>query len=533
MKRNKLLILLLVFSLILSFLLIVFENIGIKENVVVYSSLWTDDIGLFKEGRTEKDALLEEICFNGIPLLYDETDHCFYYSLSNDENAYDPLVSWNSNQIRVIFEKKEISQDLISSNGEIEFIAYDSSRYCIYRIKCTNLPLINIEKFYDDLNFSYDNSVITIIDNQKNTIETYDAKVRIRGGSTSELPKPGLRIKFDKILKGDNNRKEKHYDLLGLESDNEFVLYTSNVEKDLIRNVFSTNLWYETCADDNAFAMKFGMSYRYCEVFVNHHYWGLCALGNAIDASRDYVDLDPDSEKYLIENIYKMNFFGERELLDYEKYPKDFLFSIKTNIDSPEAWKPLIDYLQLLLYSDDIERFYESIDLNNAIDIYLFYNLTQAWDNVWYEDGVKFRNTFLVSKVAEDGTVRMIYLPWDLDRTWGHCREDGLVYPMDYTVNYDMIAIAIENLIELKDERINELILNKYLKLRNGKWSDEQILKMLDQYEEQVYFSGAFERDKLRWPQNDHGDYRDLSEFKEYVLKRLSYFDDYISRKFS
>ena len=502
-----------------------------------FSSLNTDKLEDIIRNRKENDIEFEEICFNGIPLIYDKEDHCFYYSLEEGNNeAFDPVVSCDTNGLKIAVENKKISKELIANNESIEIVLYDNNRYSINRLVCTTLPLINIEKFYEDPDYEFDRCSFSVLDNRngKYSYDVYKGEVRIRGGTmTSELPKPGLRIKLDKVLKGDNNVNEKYYDILGLERDNEFVLYTCNIEKDHIRNVFTTNLWYDTCAEENDLGVKLGMSYRYCEVFMNNHYWGLCAIGNPISEKRNYVDLDKNSDKYPLENIYKLNYFGDREKMDYEKYGNDYLFFIKTNEDNPDAWKPFIDYMKLLLYSSDKLELYKSINLDNALDIYLFYNMTQAWDNAWFEDNLKFRNTYLVSKVQDDGSIKMYYIPWDLDRCWGHEREDGLDYLMDYTKNYPMVMNPVENLLEMDDPEIKELLYFKYHKLRDDKWSDSAILDMLDKYEDQAYKSGAFFRDSARWPENYHADNTNLDEFKEYVINRIHYFDQYIEDIFS
>ncbi len=511
----------------------IFENKKIRVNTETYTSLMNDDLDRIVGSRRKTDELLTEIYFNDIPLVYDRYAKCFYYSLPEDgQDAYDPVISWESNDIHIALESKLITDELIYRNESIRILIYDRYRYSICDLKCTTLPLIEIGIPFIEPGYVYTDSVISFLDNRERTYETYDGKIRIRGGITADLDKPGLRIELDSILKGDNNTDQKYYEIFGLERDNEFVLYTANVEKDHIRNVFTTNLWYDTCADDNSFGIKAGMSYRYCEVFINDEYWGLCALGNPISEKRGYVDTKKSSDKYPLENIYKLNFFGDRELIDYEKYKNDFFFAIKTNEDKEEAWQPFIDYIHILLNSDDKEELYSCVDLDNALDIYLYYDLVQAWDNAWFEDNLKFRNTYLVSKVTDDGSIRMIYIPWDMDRSWGHCREDGLEYPMDYTVNYPMVITPVENLLDMGDEEIEKLLYEKYVQLRSDKWSDENIFAMLDEYEKEAYGSGAFFRDAERWPQNYHTDNKDLSEFKEYVKLRLDYFDDYMNQTF-
>ncbi|MCR4658084.1 MAG: hypothetical protein K5770_17940, partial [Lachnospiraceae bacterium] len=61
-----------------------------------------------------------------------------------------------------------------------------------------------------------------------------------------------------------------------------------------------------------------------------------------------------------------------------------------------------------------------------------------------------------------------------------------------------------------------------------GPWSDDRILGMLDEYEAQIFDSGAFLRDMERWPDGNYEDPRyKLSVFKDYVLRRLEYCDGF------
>lgn len=532
MKKKTLYIITAIISVFLVFFLFVMEGNKISGYSGHYSEMMSDDLDEIIAERKYSDGLYAEICFDEIPLILDKSEDRLFYCIEDDDFERDPVVSCRSDSISILFEDKKMDDGMMADNETVRVLLYDKERYKEYRLVCTNVPVIDIRMFNDDLSGNYKDATVCILDNKSSySYGEYDGKVRIRGGSSSEYPKPGLRIELDKILKGDNNTDEKMYDLFGLEKDNEYVLYTSNVEKDMIRNVFSTNLWYDTCASDNSFGLKAGDSYQYVEVLINDEYWGLCAIGNPIGKKRGYVDLNKDSDRYLIENIYKANFFGEKEYLDMRRHENYGIFSLKTNVDEAAAWDPLCDYLETLLYSKDAEELYGVMDIDNALDIYLYYDLIQAWDNVWYEDGVKFRNTYLVSKVDEEGKVKMLYLPWDLDRTWGHETETG-DYLMDESINYEMIMIPIENLLEMNDMKIGKLISGKYRELRSGGWSDENILKMIDGYSDEIYGSGAFYRDGDRWPELEHGDDIGLAAFREYVVRRLHYFDQYIADSF-
>ena len=493
------------------------------------SSLFVENIEQFASSSKETSLWFDEFYLDGMKVIYDKQDNVFFASIRNANEVKDLIISWNSRNTNVVLEEKEINDELLFNNDGIRMLIYDKDRWFESKLIFTTLPIININKFDSKVNSNYDDCFFEIMDANDNSLYvTYDGKVRIRGAATTEFDKPGLRLKLNSVLKGDNNTEQKYYELFGLYPDNEYVVYTSNVEKNNIRNVFSTNLWFETCSKDNQFGTDTGIQYRYVEIFINNQYWGLCAVGNSINKRILEVDTKINSDKYPYENIYKANYYGERKYMDIEKYNSYGSFAKLTNEGNPESWKPLEDYMKVLLYNQDVKTFYYSVDLDNALDTYLYLNLIQGWDNAYFDGGCKFRNMYLISKYNDKGQLKFMYVPWDLDRTWGHEVEPDNNYSMDFTYNYDMIMNPIENLLSMNDQQIIYLVNKKYNELRNNLWSDENLLRILNEYEKQLYGSGAYQRDRNRWPQNPHVDENNLKEFKDYVIQRITYFDEYV-----
>ena len=534
MKQRRILILILAISVSLIAGLIWF-NVNKEENrEEKISSLFVDDSEHITSSRKESSLWLNEIYVDDMRLIYDEDQKVFFASIRNTDEVKDLALSWNSRKTNIALINKEINDELLFNNDGIDLLVYDKNRYFSGKLKFTTLPIINICKFANNVHSNYDDCIFEIADASEGSLYAqYDGRVRIRGASTGSLDKPGMRLKFDSVLKGDNNTEQKYYDLFGLYPDNEFVLYTANVEKNNIRNVFSSNLWYETCSKDNQFSTDTGIYFRYVEVFINDKYWGLGAIGNSINKRMFAVDTKSDSNKYPYENIYKANFYGHREYLDIKEYDTYSVFDQNTNKGNMEAWKPLEDFMKLLLYSKDSEALYESVDLDNTLDIYLFLNLIQGWDNAYFDGDTKFRNLYLISKYNDADELKFMYGPWDLDRTWGREVEEDDNYTMDPTHNFEMIVTPVENLLNMGDPKIKGLIFAKYEQLRYDLWSDDNLMRMLVEYEKQIYGSGAYQRDRERWPENPHVAENDLKEFKEYVLKRMAYFDEYIKEQFS
>ena len=171
MKKRSLYILLAVLTVFLVISFSAFEKTEIRNNEKRFSSLQTSDIDTITEKRKEAEPWFSDIMFNGISLIYDKDDRCFYYSLpENTDDAYDPLVSWESNDIDVAFSDQQLNDEMIYNNDSITLLIYDKNRYSINELKCTTLPFININKFYDDVQFNYEDSVITFYYNTLKSI---------------------------------------------------------------------------------------------------------------------------------------------------------------------------------------------------------------------------------------------------------------------------------------------------------------------------------------------------------------------------
>ena len=81
------------------------------------------------------------------------------------------------------------------------------------------------------------------------------------------------------------------------------------------------------------------------------------------------------------------------------------------------------------------------------------------------------------------------------------------------------------------DNSLDEIMSKRYSDLRKTYWSDSNVIKLIDDYEEDIFSSGAFLRDKEKWPEGNYINVNlKLSRFKSYVIERLSYMDKYMNK---
>lgn len=487
-------------------------------------------------GREKADDLLDALNFNEETLFWDQNSRTFYYSLiEGDALAYDPMVDLQSGytDTKLAFLQKQITQEQIQQNQPIYFIAYTDEKYCDYYLKCTTLPLMNIIREESDSREEIlDDPVsvrIKVFDNQREASARFvssDAMIRIRGGSTRGYPKRGYRLTLTQESLG-NHTRDNDMPLLGMRQDEDWVLYAAYNDQEKIRNVFSCNLWKYTCAADNARRIDTGVEYKYLELFLDGQYWGLYALGYPIDSKQLQVDA-ANGREALYETVMWAD--GRRaEATGGNAYEAKDVSS-----DNKDPFRLLYKYYNdMLLYSDDNERLYAGIDMDNAIDTYLFFNLIQGSDNV---DVNLVKNQFLIIRTEEDGRLSGLYIPWDMDISWGNLWEaQARLFTVPYAIpadaNYVMESGYLNQLILNEDDAVWEKIFSKYRNLREEAWSEENINAMLDKYEADIYHSGAYLRDMERWPEGIYSDPADgLDTFRRYVLERLRETDVYYDR---
>ena len=481
-------------------------------------------------GRSEAAGLIDALIFDEEVLFFDGVSGTFYYSLvEGNENACDPKVELigREGNLKLAFLSDGITSEMIGNNQAAVFLAYTDEEYSIYYLRCTTLPMMHIvcegiptadEIGVDDPPRPMN---MTIFDNRKgavNRMTVSDGEINVRGASSKYYyPKKGYKLSLTQESVGDHLRAND-LSLLGMRQDNDWILYGAYNDQEKIRNVFSSNLWQYGCAKDNAYGVNTGVEYKYLELFINGEYRGLYALGYPVDKKQLKLDVESGREA-----LYKVANWVDSSTVYYGNLEG---YEVKGMEEGEENWSLLTDYYsKLYLDPEDNEGLYQGIDIDNAIDIYLFFNLIQGIDNV---SGKLTYNMFVAMKGNGQGGITALYCPWDLDRGWGSGLEP---YDFEPDKNYIMESEYLNQLILNEDTAIWEKIFDKYSKLRSTVWSEESLNAMLDEYEADIYDSGAFLRDMERWPEGIYAEPADkLSVFRTYVMERLRETDAYYGR---
>jgi len=152
----------------------------------------------------------------------------------------------------------------------------------------SNLPLIKIntnsQVIVQDLKIMADMEVIDNGIGNLNYLDDlpsgYDGKIgiEIRGASSTSFPKNGYSVETRDSL-GENN----NVSLLGMPSENDWVLHGPYADKSLLRNF----LTYHIGGQFGGYTPRV----RFCEVFLDNQYWGVYVLTEKIKRDNNRVDI--------------------------------------------------------------------------------------------------------------------------------------------------------------------------------------------------------------------------------------------------
>lgn len=522
-------IFILLFTLIMGIYLYFNVNIGFSYNNCVLDD---DSFDNLRSSKTFRDDLISSIALNGEELFYDSTNNFYLYSLIEDNTfSFNPTVNVLSEHedVKIAFNKV-ISSDGIKIGQVISVIAYTDEYYQEATLKCTTLPIISIDTSSDVPDSKYESTdmTFTLFDNRSDISQrliSSAGSIHIRGASSLVYPKRSYRLSLS--YKSDNGEKKNKQSLLGMKKDEDWILYSIYDDPEKVRNVFSTNLWEASAASDNANSLNTGTEYKYVELFINGEYNGLYALGYPMQASQVNIsENNPNAVMYR-----RLMGYDNELLLEADGAPASFRIQSKSD---RELFSLLREYfIQVDKSHTDADSLESLIDIDNSADFFLFINLIQGWDNLYKNQNIAI--------YKGSSSIKALYIPWDMDLTWGTSTEK-IQYGITPKTNFEFNYEAFYNLLQISPDNTISLLQKKYDTLRKNAWSDEAILAMLDSYEKDIFGSGAYYREMERWPSGSYigksyvgeGDIDenaayDLTIFKEYVLSRLHYFDNYVA----
>jgi hypothetical protein len=383
-----------------------------------------------------------------------------------------------------------------------------------YQLYFTKLPLLHIQSSKKIVDEPKVKGNLQIIAYNEPPFES-EIGIEIRGGSSQSFDKKSYGFE---LLESDSDETRKA-SLLGLRSDDDWILDAMYIDPYRMRNLISHQLWqdlYMLPYQEKEEDAKAAIDGKHVEVFKNGKYIGVYTLLEKVD--RKLLQLKKPKSAIRGE-LYKGVAWGLPLLEEIKNYDNSSRFwggfeFIYPKEDFPTDWGNLHDLVQFIVQSPD-ETFQNEIgerwELQNAIDYFIFLNLLRAWDN-------RGKNIY-ITRYQQDSPY--FYTPWDCDATWGLFWDGN----NDPTISGILDNGLFKRLISLNAQNFNVHLKNRWQTLRQGLLSEQQLMARFEHNFNQLQSNGVYEREKNRWQLDNTPN--DLNYINNWLSGRLTYLDTY------
>lgn len=311
---------------------------------------------------------------------------------------------------------------------------------------------------------------------------------KLRGQTTLYLSKKCYKLTLEK-----NSGGKRNLSLLGLGSDDDWILNAMAMDDFKVKEQFMMKLWNELASDTPwDYPMSSG---AYCEVVMNGQYQGLYLLQRRVD--KKYLTLE-DSQTLLK---------ADSGTVLYANTPPHIriVSSPLPDDQAKQLWNALSG-----------TALGEIMDIRNYSDVSIFIQLGYLQDNLSY------RNLFSIL-TPEGDSYRLQYTLWDTDMSFGLCLgfknnyEESTQLPLLRT-DYDTFRAAHPDL--------DQTIADRWAELREGLLSDESMDSLLDDLNTELSGSGVLARDLALWGHR----FGDTATPAQFLRDRTAFLDAYYAR---
>ncbi|WP_324825847.1 CotH kinase family protein [Sinanaerobacter sp. ZZT-01] len=319
-------------------------------------------------------------------------------------------------------------------------------------------------------------------------------EIKKRGHTSFSFDKSQYRIN---LIHTDGT--ENSLDILGMGSENSWILNGSMADKSMLRNYLGYRIASEI--------MESSPDSQYCEVIFKedgtYRYQGLYLLQESVSRSPDRVNIDSYKPKnvyssYIIRRDRFTNFdimletYGRVNQISPQwiglKYPSDE----KITDETKKFIENDFSKIEKIIYSDKkpiFKTYSRYIDIDSFVDYFL---VNEFFGN--YDAGE--HSTYMYKNSGERLQIGPV---WDFDQAMNNYYQTEM--------DPETLAFYEKPLFDhlCKDKRFINLLKKRYAKLRKSSFSEAHVISVID--ETTSYLSSARRREWYRWA----ADYEDDS----------------------
>lgn len=370
---------------------------------------------------------------------------------------------------------------LIATNG--------SERYSEYNVVFTTLPVMRLSLPDMDISSAskkdYDGELQLWDGTDDSSMITSSMKMHVRGATTSWVSDK----KSWKVSLIDDGKKHNE-NLLGLGSDDDWILNAMLMDDTKIREKLSMDLWNQMQENDRTSGnMSTG---AYVEVVANGSYRGLYLLQRRVD--RKYLNLAGDYVLMKSKNTYTPeNVYDAYELID-------------SSLPEEESY---------VLTEQFLSGDYEQVDVDSWLDLMLYVQLGYMADN-----RAQKNMYYLWERKNDQWSIS--FIPWDTDMSFGIGFDGFFVHRPEAYISGSCIRMEYSGLYLMYPDLIPR-ISQRWKELRQTVITEENLLQIIESAEWKVSSSGARMRNEELWGTRYENDTTDQVVW--FLQNRLNYMD--------
>ena len=320
-----------------------------------------------------------------------------------------------------------------------------------------------------------------------------------------------------------------------MRNDDDWILDAAYRDTTFVRNLVSMAIWNDMRGsayidEQNNEIGQPALTGMLVEVILNNQYQGIHTLQETLD--RKLLDISKGSESSIfkaVSNFATLAFLNSIRVDFEQKYPD---LSDSDNYDSLES-------LVLLTSDSTNEQFVENIgdliDMDSAVDYWLFSLVTMATDNLK-------KNYFLYRNNAE----LFYFSPWDFDATFGMHWFGGVYpnneyWPDENAEGGECLPVERPN-CNLLFTRLNSVstefqtkLRSRWNELKNTLFTQESLSDRFQVYLTQLVpiedsDRNAFIRNRDRWPDSgfngrDNPELGQINWISDWISDRLNFIE--------
>lgn len=473
----------------------------------------------------DAEPYISRITINDAICPYDKSTSSFFYTLANN----------NTNSASIFCTGQHIASLTIEGQSLPNGGTFSESKFkpgntvmvtpinavgkagTPVRLVLTSLPLVNITATETIVNEPKRECFISVIDpmNRTNKNQHYfpphRAGIEIRGGLAQAFPKKSYAIEFWHPDK--NEETEEGTNLLGIRNDGDWILDAMYIDKSRMRNRVSMDLWTDInkvphiTYEPNAINGSRGY---FVEVFLNNQYEGLYCLSDRVDRKQLKLDKREGFSYKASHWSLSTEFISGEAIYDnsmdtWDGWELKYQSEIGASSSPKIKWEPLREFIRFTANSSNamfISEIHNKIDIPNLIDYLLITNALGADDNTG-------KNSFF--SIYNNANPKFFITAWDLDATWGRKWEGSKIDLRDNEFigvtgiprtdsRYCRPNAFFQRTMLLNPSNIKQQMKDRWQQLRNNELSLYELTLRIQTYKQLFDYSGAYERERLRWP---------------------------------